>query len=456
LNAYADKKRSRKCHSRTADISAEYRSSHCVGARMSASAKSKPGPTSRVKGPERQRGTRSLRALDWLNFFLADVQTGVGPFLAIYLAAYAWDEERIGLALSVGGIAGILAQTPAGALVDQVRRKRTIVAVAVAALALGSLLIAWLPSFWSVMSAQVLIGATSSVFIPAICAISLGIVGHRLFDARQGRNQSFNSAGNVAAAVSMGLLGYFVSNRSIFFFVVVCTLPTLVALSRVRADEIDYEEARGAGHGKGDGKPVGAAALFKDRPLVIFLVCAVLFHFANAAMLPLLGEMLAKGHGRSSMMFMSACVVTTQLVITTIAAWSGRRASSWGRKPLLLIAFGVLPVRAMLYTLTSNTVALIAVQILDGVGAGIFGVVSVLVIADLTKGSGRFNITLGAISTAVGIGAALSQLIAGAIVHHFNFNAGFIFLAAVAAAAFGILYFFMPETRDAGLLPEKP
>jgi MFS family permease len=162
--------------------------------------------------------------------------------------------------------------------------------------------------------------------------------------------------------------------------------------------------------------------------------------------------MLAKGQGRSSMMFMSACVVTTQLVITLLASWTGRKAGSWGRKPLLLVAFGALPVRALLYTLTDNTVALVAIQVLDGVAAGIFGVVSVLVIADLTQGTGRFNLTLGAISTAVGIGASLSQVIAGSIVHHFGSNAGFLFLAAVASAAFGILYFFMPETRDKQLL----
>jgi MFS family permease len=396
----------------------------------------------------------TLRGLDWLNFFLADVQTGVGPFLAIYLAGYGWNEERVGIALTVGGIAGILAQTPAGALVDQVHRKRTLIATGIGALALGALLLAFIPAFWSVMSAQALSGAASSIFGPAICAISLGIVGHHLFDIRQGRNQSFNSAGNVVAAVSMGLLGYFISNRSIFFFVAVCTLPTLFALYHIRPREIDYERARGAKEDGPDAAPVGARALFKERPLIIFLICAVMFHFANAAMLPLLGEMLAKGHGRSSMTFMSACVVTTQLVITIIASWTGRKAGIWGRKPLLLTAFGVLPVRAILYTLTDSTVALVAIQVLDGVSAGVFGVVSVLVIADLTQGSGRFNITLGAISTAVGIGAALSQTIAGTIVHHFGFNAGFLFLASIAATAFGILYFFMPETRDKSFLTE--
>ena len=346
---------------------------------------------------------RTLRGLDWLNFFLADVQTGVGPFLAIYLAGYHWNEERVGLALTVGGIAGILTQTPAGALVDRLQSKRVLIAIGVMALGAGAILIAMVPTFWFVISAQVLIGGTSSIFGPAICAVSLGIVGRAAFDIRQGR-------------------------------------PA----------EIDPEIARGADDGeKGGGNDAESAwILFRDRPLVIFLVCAVSFHFANAAMLPLLGEMLAKGHGRSSMMFMSACVVTTQLVITLIASWTGRKAGSWGRKPLLLVAFGVLPVRAVLYTLTANTGGLVAIQILDGVAAGIFGVVSVLVIADLTRNTGRFNLTLGAISTAVGIGASLSQVVAGSIVHHLGFNAGFLFLAAVASAAFGILYFFMPETRQ--------
>jgi predicted MFS family arabinose efflux permease len=415
--------------------------------------KSAPAPDAWI-APKTSPSPSTLRGLDWLNFLLADVQTGVGPFLAIYLAGYKWNEERVGLALTIGGIAGILTQTPAGALVDFLRSKRALVGVAVVALAAGALLIALFPSFWPVMGAQVLIGGTSSVFIPAICAMSLGIVGRAAFDVRQGRNQTFNSAGNVIAAVSMGLLGYLVSNRSIFFFVVALSIPTILILLMIRPGEIDYELARGAKDGEKGGKVESVCVLFRDRPLVLFLVCAVMFHFANAAMLPLLGEMLAKGQGRSSMLFMSACVVTTQLVITLIAAWSGRKAGTWGRKPLLLIAFGVLPVRGILYTLTSKVALLVAIQVMDGIGAGIFGVVSVLVIADLTRGTGRFNLTLGAISTAVGIGAALSQVIAGSIVHHVSANAGFLFLAAVAAVAFSILYFFMPETRNTQLATE--
>ncbi len=354
--------------------------------------------------PDHQRSPsrRTLLGLDWLNFLLADVQTGVGPFLAIYLAGYKWDEERVGLALTVGGIAGILTQTPAGALADFLRSKRALVGVAVAALAAGALLIALLPSFWPVM----------------------------------------------------GALGYFVSNRSIFFFVAAFAVPTILVLLLIRPAEIDYEMARGANDGEKGGKAESVRVLFKDRPLVIFLVCAVMFHFANAAMLPLLGEMLAKGRGRSSMLFMSACVVTTQFVVTLIASWSGREAGTWGRKPLLLIAFSVLPIRGLLYTLTSSSALLVAIQIMDGVGAGIFGVVSVLVIADLTRGTGRFNLTLGAITTAVGIGAALSQVIAGSIVHHIGFRAGFLFLSGVALSALAILYLFMPETQNTRLATE--
>ena len=420
-------------------------------------AKPEHPPQPRTNLQEGKRPTRgSLRGLDGLNFFLADVQTGVGPFLAIYLAGYAWNEEQVGLALTIGGIAGILCQTPAGALIDRLHAKRLLVALGIIALALGALVIAFLPSLWPVLAAQVLIGATSSLFGPAVCAISLGIVGPGLFDARQGRNQALNSAGNVVAALSMGLLGYTISNRSIFFFVVASAIPSLLALWLIRPEEIDYDLARGAKEGASDAQEARLWTLIEDRPLLVFLVCAVLFHFANAAMLPLLGEKLASGHGRSSMLFMSACVVTTQLVIALLASWAGRKAGSWGRKPLLLIAFGVLPLRAVLYTLTGSTISLVAIQVLDGVGAGIFGVVSVLVIADLTRGTGRFNLTLGAISTAVGIGASLSQVIAGSIVHRFSFNAGFLFLAAIGGIAVLILYRFMPETRDQPSLRPKP
>ena len=188
-----------------------------------------------ASGPSR----RSLRGLDWLNFFLADVQNGVGPFLAIYLASAGWREQTIGIALTGGGIASILAQTPAGALADRVYSKRGLIAGAVIALATGALLIAIRPTFWAIMMAQCLIGVSSSVFGPTVVAISLGIVGRDLFDRRQGHNQTFHSAGNVVAAIAMGAIGYFLTNRAIFFFVMAFSIQTLRALAAIRADDIN-------------------------------------------------------------------------------------------------------------------------------------------------------------------------------------------------------------------------
>src|SRR5882762_3678096 len=247
-----------------------------------------------------------VRGLDWLNFFLADVQTGVGPFLAIYLAQNHWDPEHVGIALTAGGIAGIVTQAPVGWLVDRLRGKRGLIAAGVAALCAGSLTMALRPSVLSVMTAQVLIGGMSSIFNPAIAAVSLGLVGRQLFDRRQGRNQSWNAAGNLAAAVAMGLIGTYVGPRWIFYLVVGFAMPAFLSLLLIRPDEIDYEAARGADDGA-DAAKVGSKRLLKDRPLLIFLACAVLFHCANAAMLPLLGEMLSQGDAKRAPLFMMLC-----------------------------------------------------------------------------------------------------------------------------------------------------
>jgi MFS family permease len=390
---------------------------------------------------------RSLAALDLLNFFLADVQTGIGPFLAIYLAATNWNNQNVGIALTVGTLTGVLLQTPAGALVDHVRGKRRLVAYGILLLVLAALALGEYPMVAVVLGAQVLLGATGTIFGPAVNAITLGLVGPAHLDRRIGRNQSFNSAGNVVAAVSMGLIAYWLSDRAIFFAVPVFAVPTLIALRSIAPEEIDYERARGA---RADGEPAhvsGLSVLLRDRRLLVFVCCAILFHFSNAAMLPELGEMLARGRGRASDLFMAACVITTQTVITFLAPWVARKAATWGRKPVLLLGFGVLPIRGLLYTLTAAPALLIGIQVLDGVANAIFGVVSILVIADLTRGTGRFNIAQGTLATAVGIGASLSTTFAGFIVYRHGYYAGFLSLGGVAVAAVTLLGFALPETR---------
>jgi len=396
-----------------------------------------------------QISPRSSRGLDWLNFFLADTQTGVGPFLAIYLAStYHWDDQRVGIALSVAAFAGVLAQLPAGALVDWSRSKRAVIAVGVGAVVMAALLLAFYPSFTAVIFAQLLLGGFGALFAPSLNAISLGLVGSRLLGRRVGRNQAFNSAGNVSAAVLMGMIGYLISSRAIFLAAVVLAVPTLISLAAIRPGEIDYERSRAAKPDGGAPHVTGLGVLLKDWKLAVFCICAFLFHFANAAMLPQLGEMLARGRGRQSSLFMGACIIVTQITISIIAVWVSRKAASWGRKPLLLLGFGVLPIRGVLYTLTAYTPFLVGIQVLDGIANAIYLVVGVLVIADLARGTGRFNLMLGALGVAQGLGAAASTTFAGTIVHHYGYRAGFLSLAGVAAIALLLIAVAVPETRS--------
>lgn len=281
---------------------------------------------------------------------------------------------------------------------------------------------------------------------PSVAAVTLGLVGHSQMAERVGRNHRFDSAGNVIAAAMMGFVGYVLSNRAIFYLAAGLAIPALLALGQIRSNEIDYARARGAiDHGRLRAERF--AGFIKNKRLLTFAGCAILFHFANAAMLPLLGQMLATGKSGQSSLFMSACIIVTQCVVALTAPWVGRLAETWGRKPLLLIGFGVLPLRGLLYTLTASPSLQISIQVLDGIGAAVFGVVSVLVIADVTYGTGRFNFAQGAVGTAVGIGASLSNAFAGTIAHRFGYSASFLSLAGVTVCATIILWLAMAETK---------
>jgi MFS family permease len=397
---------------------------------------------------------RSLRAVEWLNFFLADVQTGLGPFLAAYLAASGWNPARVGFALTFGGLTTVALQTPAGAIVDAARNKRLLVAFSLGLLVAGAVLLLGPLHPSTVYLAQFLIGGAGPFLAPSVAAITLGIVGARAFDKQFGRNQAFNAAGNVFAALLVAYVSFKAGYHAIFAVAVVLAIPTALSLAAVDGEQINYARARGAARDGEAPSAEGVSALVRDRVLVLFLVCAFLFHLANAAMLPELGEMLAKGKPNEAAPFMSACVIVTQMIITISASWIGRRAEKVGRKPLLLLGFGVLPIRGVLYTVARATSALIAIQILDGVANAMFGIVSILVIKDRTEGTGRFNLASGALATMVGIGAALSNTVGGAMVQLSGYPASFLGLAGVALIAFLLLWFTIPETNvRPGTLP---
>ena len=414
-----------------------------------------------ISGPddgERHPSSTSLRALDALNFFLADVRDGMGPFLGTFLRVHQhWDAGRVGIALAASQIGTVLAQTPAGALIDKVRWKRLAVGIAAGAVAAGCLLLYLVPTLAAVVAAQAAIGAAAAIFPPAIAALTLGLVGRAAMPRQTGRNEAFNHGGNVITAALAGGMAYLLGFGAMFLLVAGMAAASIVAVSLIRERDIDHELARGADDGEEGGpEVVGVGELFKDHRIGIFIASVTLFHFANAAMLPLVGQKSSDGLKDGAAVLMSACIIAAQVVMVPVALAASRLAATWGRKPVFLIGFAVLPVRGLLYCLSVNPYYLVAVQLLDGIGAGIFGVVSVLVVADLTKGTGRFNFTQGALATATGVGAGLSNLLTGFVVKAAGFNAGFLTLAAIAAAAMLCYAWTMPETMPAYQPPPLP
>ncbi len=413
---------------------------------------------------------KSIRALEWLNFFVADVQTGLGPFLAAYLAANGWSPARLGAFLTAAGLIPVALQIPSGALTDHLRNFRRFAAFSITFVGLGAALLCWRSTFPVVASAQALIVLAGLFTGLLLNAILLGITGPSGFDRQLGTNQSFAAAGNVVSALLFAFVGYHYGNRFIFLCSALFVLPTLACLFSIRPADIDPAHARGAldtsttpsrnntasessetstssaSSDSGKTRDSILHVLLGDRVLLTFLLCAALFHLANAAMLPQLGEMLARGHARSAAPLMSACIIVTQLVITFGAAFVGRLAARRGRRNLLLLGFSALILRGTLYTIVRGDAALIAVQLLDGLANVIFGVVSALVIADRTRGTGRFNLAQGALGAAVGIGAALSNTFGGLLIQHLSYNASFLGLAGVGALAFTVLLFAFPET----------
>ncbi|MFL1480654.1 MFS transporter [Pseudomonas grimontii] len=397
----------------------------------------------------RHADLRNTLSLDSLNFFLADVRDGLGPYLAIYLlAVHKWDPASIGVVMTLAGIAALITQGPAGALIDRTRSKRAVIAIAALLVTGSCLLLPFVSSFSLVALTQAASAVAASVFAPAISAISLGITGPRAFTRRTGRNETFNHAGNAVAALLAGGLAYLFGPVVVFYLMAFMAVASVVAVSCVSAKAIDHEVARGfdPAHITDHEPPSGMRVLLGNRPLLLFAICCALFHLANAAMLPLVSQKLSQINLQMATPLTSACIVAAQLVMVPMAWLVGSKANVWGRKPLLLFGFLILPLRGVLYTLSSDPYWLVAVQMLDGIGAGIFGALFPVIVKDLTQGTGRFNVSLGALSTVFGLGAALSNSLAGFVVQQAGYNAAFLTLAGVAFVALALLWLAMPET----------
>lgn len=387
-------------------------------------------------------------ALDWMNFFLADVRGGVAPYIGIFLLTSAqWDPASIGLVLTVAGLIGISLHMPIGALIDTTRRKRALLIGGVVLLAACSVAIERAPIFPVVLVADVTMAVLGAVFAPTVAAITLGLVARHHIAARLGRNAAFDRAGNIFIAGFAGAVGWAFTQNALFYLVPLFAIPSILAILAVPAHAIDNIRARGCEPAK-PCPGAGWRALL-DRRLLVLAGAAALLHFANAPMLTLLGQKIALADPERATLLMAGCIVVAQLVTIPMALLVGRTADRWGRTPFLIAACAVLALRGFLFAFAEDPRWLILIQILDGIGFGVFETLVPLVLMDIARGSGRYSVSRGLLGTVQGIGGSLSNVAAGIIVVQVGYSAAFVVLAGVATGALLLMLLLMPETREA-------
>jgi MFS family permease len=384
------------------------------------------------------------RALDLVNFFVADVQTGFGPFVAVYLTTHKWTQVQIGFALTLGTMTSLISQLPAGVLVDSMRNKRMAASGALVCITIASLLLALQPAELPVLIAQMLHGFASCVITPAIAAISLHLAGHAALSERLGRNARFAAIGNGLAAAVMGATGAYFSSRCVFLLTAALCVPALVALWSAGA----------GGHARAQTTSrvfdlAGVKRLILDRRLMIFAICVMLFHLANAAMLPLAGAAVTMRAGQFANVIIAACIVVPQLVVAMLSPWVGRMAQKIGRRRILLLGWGALPLRGLLLALLPGAWPLVIGQAVSGVSAAAFGVLLPLLAADLTLGTSHFNLCMGILGLAVYLGAATSTTMSGGIADSAGMEVAFLVLTGIGVIGFLTVWLAMPETRPA-------
>jgi MFS family permease len=385
---------------------------------------------------------QSRAALNAANFFLAEITGVVMPFLGDYLKEQQWSESTLGIAISLAGLGVFLFQTPAGMITDHVRSRRALLAGASMMLGVCYGLLPLVPAHAAAVDPLLfLAGAAQAFFLPLLGALALGLVGHAALNRTMGQNQSWNHAGNLAAALlAMGLVSLF-GLSSVFYAVTAVSIVAAASAFFIRQDEIDEQRASGVDK---DGKGVGLGTLLKDRRVLVLLAATALFHLANAPVMPFLGAYIKELGG--SHVQVAAVVLVAQAVMIPVALAAGWSCDRWGRKWVFGIGFVALPVRIFLYSLTRDPWMLIALQTLDGIGAGIYGVVIVAMCADLTRGKGGFNALMGMVSTALAVGGVAGPIGAGFLAEHLGFNGFFYVFAGIAAVAAVLFITLMPET----------
>ncbi len=378
-------------------------------------------------------GTRTLGALKALNFFMADMQAGIGPFLGIFLLSKGWQSGPIGTVMSLGGVAGMLMTTPAGAVIDSTNHKRRFVIIPGIFTVIASALILVSQNFWVVSLSQVATAIAGAAIGPAVVGITLGIVKQKGFNRQNGLNQAFNHAGNVVGAALSGYLGLKWGMTAVVLLAALFGILTIISVLLIPADSIDNKAARGMkADAEQDEKASGLHVLLKCKPLLILAAALACFHLGNGALLPLYGMAAASKMQENAYMFVALTVIIAQVVMIAASILGMKIAEKKGYWMIMLISFLSLPLRGFIASQMISEVGLYPVQILDGIGAGLQSVAVPGLVAHILNGTGRINIGQGAVMTVQGVGAALSPAIGGWIAQQMGYSPAFLILGSIA------------------------
>lgn len=382
------------------------------------------------------RGTWPLQLL---NFFMADAQAGIGPFLGVFLLAHGWESGAIGTVMTIGGVAGMLMTAPAGALVDTTVHKRLYVAVPGICVILASAILLVSQQFWLVATSQIATAIAGAAIGPAITGITLGMVNQRGFNRQNGRNQAFNHAGNVVGAALSGYLGWRFGFIAVFWLAAIFGLFSIISVWCIPPGSIDHHVARGMKDGDDAGKQVsGLRVLVECRPLLVLAAALALFHLGNGAMLPLYGLAVVDKTKADPAGFVAITIVVAQAVMIVVSLLAMRMAETRGYWLVLLISFLALPLRGLIAAHFMSTWGVYPVQALDGIGAGLQGVAVPGLVARILDGTGRINVGQGAVMTIQGLGASLSPALGGWIAQEMGYGAAFLILGGFALGSIGL------------------
>ena len=387
---------------------------------------------------------RSLQALCLTSFFIADVRDGLGPFLGIFLTQRHWQPDDIGLLMTAGGVAGLLATLPAGFMTDASKNKRLILAL-LCVLITGTTLLLWLSQANSVVAFSQIVSGICAAFVgPLITGITLGLTGQKGFSAQMGKNEAFNHAGNFITALIAGGIAWYWGIGGIFILMTCTMLLTLIALTGIRRSDIDDDAARGLESGASAQVP-DFSVLAQNKPLLITGLTLLLFHLANAALLPMLSMRIAAAPGSVNPgLYAAATVIISQMVMIPVAIWTAGRIDRVGYWRLIMLALLIMPVRAALAASSAAPLMMVPVQILDGFAAGVLGVVVPSFIVVLLRGNGHVNAGQSVVMLMQGVGAAMSPALTGMIAGHYSFATAFSVLSVIALTGLLIWWRYAP------------